>query len=139
MNIALTNGDLWSGGVFAVALKRCFLNNRATRAHERNETFAASGETRSVAVSDGARDACVCPSQRPADTAGNGRARRCVAIRTNAGCTYYLPVLKVFGRLSLIVVFIALQLTSLAGGLGGTIPMGDSAAIAIRANWWRWR
>ena len=47
---------------------------------------------------------------------------------------YYLPVLKVFGRLSLIVVFIALQLTSLAGGIGCTIPMGDSEAIASGAS-----
>jgi len=53
---------------------------------------------------------------------------------TNAGRSHYLPVMQVLGRLSLTVGFLALQLASLAGGPGCTIPMGESAATGSGAS-----
>ena len=54
--------------------------------------------------------------------------RRRIANGTNVGYTDYLQTMKALGRLSLIVGFLALQLTSLAGGPGCALPMGESTA-----------
>jgi len=70
----------------------------------------------------------------PSRRSSLARARRRVAPGTNAGWTNYLPDMKVLGRISLIVGFLALQLTSLAGGPGCTLPIGESEATGSGAS-----